>query len=286
MLNQRQLYLFNRARVQEPETGDPALLGFERQWIAKRLEGVASEDSPLDLSGLRERLAQLAASAQEGPTESARYVCERMSLEEFRILVQEFAVDGLTEAQVFYYILPRLTLEAQMPMLRIMIDEFGCGNLKRAHTTLYVNLLRELGMPSDVEFYCERIEPACFEFVNLFYWLTLRADDPSYFAGAITYLETVIPEFFECYVQGCKRLGIRAHAYYSEHQHIDRFHAVDGHRLLRAMHAGHHLDLGKAWLGAQVASYITSAAFEAAVGKARRSSSVPRHDREQSADVQ
>lgn len=75
--------------------------------------------------------------------------------------------------------------------------------------------------------------------------------------------------FFECYVQACTRLAIAAHAYYSEHQHIDEFHAIEGHNVLRAMQATGTLDAGKAWAGAQLASAITAAAFEAAVAKAR-----------------
>lgn len=270
MLDHKQLYLFNRARLLEPATDGEELLELERRWIADHLAATPAHDAPGDLPALRRQLARMVADEQRETPDSARYVADQMSLDEFRILVQEFAIDGLTEAQVFYYVLPRLTLEAQMPMLRIMIDEFGSGNLKRAHTSLYMNLLRELRLPIDVAFYCERIEPACFAFVNVFFWLCLRADDPSYFAGAITYLETTIPVFFACYVQACQRLGIAAHAYYSEHQHIDAFHAIEGQRLLRAMQDTRTLDPSKAWRGARLASRITSAAFEAAVGKARR----------------
>jgi hypothetical protein len=269
MYDQRGLYLLNRARLQDPGSGPAALLELEREWIAGRLVDVASQGLPGDLSELRRRLSRLIADEQREAPESACYVAERMSLAEFRILVQEFAVDGLTEAQAFYYVLPRLTLEAQMPMLRIMIDEFGSGNLKRAHTTLYIELLRELELPTDLASYLERIDSTSFEFVNLFFWLALRADDPSYFAGAITYLETVIPVFFECYAVACRRLEIRAHAYYSEHQHIDVFHAREGQRLLQAMQTTRTLDPGKAWLGVRLASDITGSAFEAAVVKAR-----------------
>jgi hypothetical protein len=273
MFDHRRLYLFNRARLRDPQVRSPALLAFERRWIADQLASFlphgAPHAAPRDPAELRRRLAQRIEDEQREAPASARYVAEQMTRDEFRILVQEFAIDGLTEAQVFYYVLPRLALEAQMPLLRILIDEFGSGNLKRAHTSLYVNLLRELQMPIDLEFYCDRIEPACFAFVNLFFWLCIRADDPSYFAGAITYLETSIPVFFACYVQACKRLALAGHAYYSEHQHIDAFHALEGHNLLRAMHATGTLDAGKAWTGVQLASAITSAAFEAAVAKAR-----------------
>jgi hypothetical protein len=268
--DQRQLYLFNRARLRDPQASAPDLLDFERQWISSHTAEASSSGAPADLAELRIQLARMIEDEQREVPDSARYVAEHMTIDEFRVLVQEFAVDGLTEAQVFYYVLPRLPLEAQMPMLRIMIDEFGSGNLKRAHTSLYMNLLRELGMPTEPAFYFDRIEPECLAFVNLFFWLGIRADDPSYFAGAITYLETTIPVFFECYVQACHRLGVQAHAYYSEHQHIDAFHAIEGQNLLRAMHATRTLDPGKAWVGVRLASIITGCAFEAAVAKARR----------------
>lgn len=273
MLGQRELYFFNRERLQDPYGGGGAPLAFERGWIEERLRPFADLPAPRDLAELRARLAQLIADESQAPSASASYVAESISREQFRTLVQEFAIDGLTEAQAFYYVLPRLTLEAQMPMLRIMIDEFGSGNLKRAHTTLYVNLLRELEMPTALAHYCELICSECFEFVNLFFWLGLRADDPSYFAGAITYLETSIPSFFSCYVQACERLGIEAHAYYSEHRHIDAFHAIEGQRLLRAMETTDSLDLNKAWLGAQLASSITGMAFDAAVERAKQTPS-------------
>ncbi len=267
---QARLYDFNRARLRNPSLDLDHHIPFEKNWIDAHLRRIHQHQPPLDLNGLLACLDELITQEGAHLPESSVYVTSRMTREEFKILVQEFAVDGLTEAQVFYFILPRLSLEAQMPMLRIMIDEFGSGNLQRAHTTLYIELLRELGMPLDVAHYCSTIESTSFEFVNLFFWLTLRADDPSYFAGAITYLESSIPNFFECYVQACKRLAIASHAYYSEHQHIDMFHATEGRRLLRAMNAGKDLNVAKAWAGIHLASHITNMAFEGAVSKARQ----------------
>lgn len=269
-MTQYELYRYNRARIDDPAGDSPALLlAVERQWIDGVLPPRGLADAPSTLRELQQRLAELIATEQETMPASARFVAQEMTLAQFRVLVQEFAVDGLTEAQAFYYVMPRLTLAAQMPMLRIIIDEFGAGNPRRAHTNLYVELLRELGMPTDLAAYEQRVCEECLGFVNLFYWLTLRADDPSYFAGAITYLETAIPAFFECYVQACDRLGIQHSNYYSEHQHIDRFHAIEGQRLLRAMDASATLDPAKAWVGAWLTSTVTATAFEAAVDKAR-----------------
>ena len=266
---QRSLYQSNRARLQSPWSHDSGIDAFERDWIAQRMSELGPAPLPRSLAELKSALEVQIKSEHDAPHESVSYVAEHMMHDEFRILVQEFAVDGLTEAQVFYYALPRLSLEAQMPLLRIMIDEFGSGNIKRAHTTLYIDLLSELDMPSSLEYYLERISPTSFEFVNLFFWLTLRADDVSYFAGALTYLETVIPSFFECYALACRRLKIQSHAYYTEHQHIDGFHAIDGQRLLAAMNVTGTLDPGKACQGALLASAITDRAFRDAVSKAR-----------------
>lgn len=271
MLTQRDLYLANRTGLQAPKANSSAIDDFERGWIEQRLGEMGETSHPGSLKELKAALKDRISGEQATPGRSAVYVAERMQLEEFRILVQEFAVDGLTEAQVFYYALPRLPLEAQMPLLRIMIDEFGSGNIKRAHTTLYVELLRELTMPTELEFYLDQTGPASLEFVNLFFWLTLRADDISYFAGALTYLETTIPVFFGCYAQACSRLGVQAHAYYTEHQHIDGFHAIEGQRLLAAMDVCDVLNADKAFRGALLASHITDKAFEDAVAKARKS---------------
>lgn len=267
---QASLFAFNRERLRTPALPEGPHLDFEAKWMGNLVRSFGQLDMPQHLADLLSSLdAQIQQEATQQP-ESSAYVAAHMTRDEFKILVQEFVPDGLTEAQVFYFILPRLSLAAQMPMLRIMIDEFGSGNLQRAHTTLYIALLRELGMATTLAAHCPHIEPTSFAFVNFFFWLTLRADDPSYFAGAITYLESAIPSFFACYVEACERLHITAHDYYSEHRHIDVFHAREGRRLLQAMNADQTLDVSKAWAGIQMASHITAEAFEVAVAKARR----------------
>ncbi|TVP58298.1 MAG: iron-containing redox enzyme family protein [Halomonadaceae bacterium] len=285
MPTQKQLYLYNRQRLQFPMLIDEELLRFEQQWIGQYLGPL--EKVVTDFSHWKERFQQLMAMEAAATPESAQYVGHHMTREEFSVLVQEFAVDGLTEAQAFYFILPRLPFAAQMPMLRIMIDEFGCGNLKRAHSTLYIHLLEELEMPVTLEHYIECIEEPGFAFVNLFLWLTRRPRPRSFYAGAITYLETVIPRFFTCYVQACDRLAIKAHAYYSEHCHIDAFHAEEGQRLLRTLHKEGALNADHAWQGVCLAAQITEEAFETAVSKARQGGwEAPRKPREGAASCQ
>lgn len=274
MLSQAHLYQHNQHTLRYDLTAFNDLYrSYESHWVERVMLTLPEADPQSGglntVADLMDAIDVLVQAEAETESDTVHYVSHRMEREEFRILVQEFALDGLTEAQAFYFIMPRLPLAAQLPMLRILIDEFGSANSKRMHTALYVNLLEELAMPVDREHYVNCISESSFAFVNQFYWLTLRAEDPSYFAGAITYLESVIPFFFPCYVNACKRLGIAAHHYYSEHCHIDHFHALEGKRLLQAMDREQCLDLDKAWSGVRFSQHITQEAFDQAVTKAR-----------------
>jgi hypothetical protein len=269
IVSQKSLFRANRALIETLQPIPAELLDFEQQWLDAAIRDSMTEQQPASLGELRAMLAALVEQDKAEEPETARYVAEHMSLDEFKILVQEFALDGLTEAQVFYHLMPRLSLEAQMPMLRMMIDEFGSGNIKRSHTTLYKVLLDELGMPTDLESNIQANAEAGCTFPNMFCWLTMRAHDPSYFAGVITYFETVVPFFFGCYTTLCDRLGIKAHTYYSEHVHIDVFHALEGQRLLKAMDNDKQLNHANAWQGICMGRLITNHAFDQAVYKAQ-----------------
>lgn len=269
MSTQKLLFQYNRETVRTPLHYSREIIEQESNWVQGRLNDSKISKYPLNWAQFQEDFAALMDYEKKLDSNSADYVANEMSYNEFRLLVQEFAIDGLTEAQVFYYILPRLPLDAQMPMLRIMIDEFGSGNSRYAHTSLYVDLLNELSMPTEYEFYIDHIADTSYEFVNLFYWLAIRADDPSYFCGALTYLESIIPTAFACYVNCCQRLNIKAHAYYSEHQHIDYYHAQEGMHILKALNSRQCLNYRKAWQGVNLASCITNNAFEGAVARAK-----------------
>jgi len=270
VINQKFLFQRNRKNIFSSSIWTADIDTFEKTWIEARLAECESLIRPKSYQELYDAFsAQLKIERTEYDNALSVYVENLMPLDEFKVLVGEFALDGLTEAQVFYNILPKLPLTAQMPMLRIMIDEFGSGNLKYAHTTLYINLLRELDMPYNCEDYLPTVSDSSLEFVNLFYWLCIRVNDPSWFVGALTYLETIIPDAFDCFAKACKRLNISSHAYYTEHQHIDFYHAQESLRILKAMDATQSLNYEAAFKGMLLASLITNRAFDDAVKIAR-----------------
>ena len=210
----------------------------------------------------------IADGASDGRS-SADFLANDATREQFRAVVADYAVDGLTEAQNFFPALPRLPIRAQMAVMRVLIDEFGCGNLQRAHSELYMDLLRELDLPTDLASHLADVSAETLAFVNCFYWLASRAPDVEYFLGALAYLEAYIPTGFACFDAACRRLGIKHGLYYSEHIHIDDFHKQELQIAIREYDRVHGCDYAKLQVGMTLLRRLLGASFEAATDRAR-----------------
>jgi hypothetical protein len=270
--NQKALFRYNRKTgLDGRQYAD--LIRYEEAWIKSLLQPLADCLEPIDsFQAFRERIHAMVERQAESLPPSALFLAHDADRAQFKILVDQFAIDGLTEAQAFLPILPRLPFPVQMPIMRVLIDEFGCGNLERMHSHLYSLLLQELGSPTDLDRFVTDARDEVCEFVNVFHWMSKRAPYVEYFLGALTWFESVVPAFFAPYVQACDRLDIAAHHYFSEHIHIDVFHAQSA--LLACREGEKHIDsfdYGRALLGAQLIEAITERAFDAAVAAARES---------------
>ncbi|MEV8475168.1 iron-containing redox enzyme family protein [Streptomyces sp. NPDC051173] len=241
----------------------------ERDWVVARVAHLEETTPPLaSRADWVAALEDLLAKESEG-TPAGRYLAEEATLAQMTSVVAEFAPDGLTEAQNFFPAVPRLPLRAQMAVMRVLIDEFGCGNLQQAHSQLYVNLLAELGLPLELDAYLDRTSDETYAFLDVFYWLTQRAPRMEYFLGGLAYLEASIPSAFTVQARACERLGIANGRYYTEHLHIDTFHRKEMQVAIREYEAAHGLDPTRLWVGALLVSELIGTAFEAAVERAR-----------------
>ena len=270
MAGQKELFLDNRA-LQTPEVLS-RILRIERPWIEACV--MALEETAEKVESFAAYKIQLKALLEEDektPPPSLIYLAEDATHDEFRFLVSQFAVDALTEAQAFLPIIPRLSYRSQMPMMRVLIDEFGCGNLGQMHSNIYCDLLAELDLPTELE---PHVEVACdevFKYVNIFHWMTKRAISCEYFLGGLAWFESVVPWFFSFYMKACERLGVASSKYFSEHIHIDIFHARDVLQSLRAAEAEGPVDYTKVWVGSQVAWQLASEAFDKVCELAKQS---------------
>lgn len=241
----------------------------EAAWIEPFVAGLEDRTPPLaGRADWKDRLGELLALERAG-SPAGSYLAEKATREQFAHVVREFALDGLTEAQNFFPAIPRLPMRAQMAVMRVLIDEFGCGNLQQTHSRLYLDLLAELGLPQELESFLDTTGDETYEFLNVFYWLTQRAGHVEYFLGALAYLEASIPDAFTVQARACARLGLAQGRYYTEHLHIDTFHMREMQTAIKEYEAERGLDATKLWTGAQLVSQLIGGAFDAAVERAR-----------------
>jgi hypothetical protein len=243
------------------------ILVAESDWIASDMAAIGESDNPVDFARFREGLNN--ALTDDGRRSAAAcHIAQKASRDELAAIVAQYAVDGLTEAQAMFYVIPRLPPDVQMPVIRVLIDEFGCGNGRAAHSQLYRDLLEELGLPGALESYVDGTRPELFAFVNVYHWLTRRAPAVDYYLGALAYTEAAIPASFQVFAEACGRLGIKNSDYFTEHVHIDEFHARDALQAIRRMDSTCGIDYAKAWMGVELVRRIGHAAFQAAVAVA------------------
>jgi hypothetical protein len=262
---QRELYELYR-QVPDAE-GYAAMLDIEEQWIlplAHRFEADAPDFS--STVEVLEVLKQFLAEEEAQVSANDTFLANEATLEQFKAVVREFALDGLTESESLLPVVPRLPYRSGMAVFRVLIDELGCGNDDKSHSQLYRNLLRELGMSTDVDDYLDVTGPESYAYVNMFHWLASRAPSPQYFLGAYAYFEASVLYGFQSFARAAQRLGIRQDAYYTEHLYIDSYHSNHMRTAIRSLEDP---DPAKIWAGVRLASLIVGEATEAAVNRAR-----------------
>lgn len=266
---QRRLYRHNRS-IPDVD-GYAEMLELERDWVVAMAADIERRSprlrSRVDLMAALGRL--LCEEEAAGPSENERFLAEDASLEQFKGVVAEFAVDGLVESQSHLAIIPRLPAKARMAVFRVLVDEFGCGNDGQEHAALYRDLVAELGMPTELEHYVGLAGEPSLAYVNLFYWLAARAPAAEYFLGAYAYFESSVLYAYRCYAAAAQRLGVANRKYYTEHLYIDTFHSKQMQAAIRALEQDRPVDFGKVWTGVQLTSAVVAEATDSAITKVR-----------------
>ncbi|MDV9189427.1 iron-containing redox enzyme family protein [Streptomyces sp. SR27] len=262
---QRELHgLYRRV----PNLGDyGSMAAIEERWILPRAKAYETSAPRFGSAGeLLQALKEFLSEEEASIPESATFLAEHATLEQFKVVVRQFALDGLTESESLLPVVPRLPYRSAMAVFRVLIDELGCGNEEKAHSQLYRDLLTELGMSLDLDDYLDETTPECFAYVNMFHWLASRASSPQYFLGAYAYFETSVLYAFQSFARAARRLGIVHDAYYTEHLYIDSYHSSHMRTAIRALDEP---DLAKIWAGVRLASDIVGTATETAIARAR-----------------
>ncbi|WP_426363098.1 iron-containing redox enzyme family protein [Streptomyces sp. E-08] len=253
-----------------PNLGDyGSMTSIEERWILPKARAYEASAPRFGSAGeLLQALKEFLAEEEAALPESATFLAEHATLEQFKVIVRQFALDGLTESESLLPVVPRLPYRSAMAVFRVLIDELGCGNEEKAHSQLYRDLLTELGMSLELDDYLDETTPECYAYVNMFHWLASRASSPQYFLGAYAYFETSVLYAFQSFARAARRLGIVHDAYYTEHLYIDSYHSNHMRTAIRALDEP---DFAKIWAGVRLASDIVGEATETAIARARES---------------
>ncbi|MER7534408.1 iron-containing redox enzyme family protein [Streptomyces sp. NPDC097704] len=251
-----------------PNLGDyGSMASIEERWILPKARAYEDSAPAFGSAGeLLQALKEFLAEEEAALPESATFLAEHATLDQFKVIVRQFALDGLTESESLLPVVPRLPYRSAMAVFRVLIDELGCGNEEKAHSQLYRDLLTEFGMSLELDDYLDETTPECYAYVNMFHWLASRASSPQYFLGAYAYFETSVLYAFQSFARAARRLGIVHDAYYTEHLYIDSYHSNHMRTAIRALDEP---DFAKIWAGVRLASDIVGEAQEAAIALAR-----------------
>ena len=190
---------------------DPGLLGLrltlERRF-EERLRGLTAPDSwPDDVIGELRRLS----SAEDGPSLS-EYVETKATLEQFRELCIHRSGWQLKEADPHSWAIMRITGAPKAVLVGLQHDEYGAGEPRDVHSTLFAESMRLVGLDERYGAYVDRMPAITLATVNLVSMLGLHRRLLPAVIGHLTLFETTSVGPMSRYSRALARLGFDADA--------------------------------------------------------------------------
>lgn len=205
---------------------EPSLLEFRRTLEDAFEKELAAAVPPApDANGdLPARLIALARSG-EGRSLSKR-VAREATIEQFRELVVQRSAYHLKEADPHSWAIPRLTGAAKAALVEIQADEYGSGDARAMHSSLFARTMRALGLDDAYGAYLPRLPGITLANVNLMSFFGLHRRWRGAAAGHLALFEMTSTEPNRRYGDALRRLGFGAGAtaFYDEHVEADAVH--------------------------------------------------------------
>jgi hypothetical protein len=192
----------------------------------------ASEAAKHDTHALRALNVEVAlrerAAADVDPPLSAtgRYFCEDAGEPAYRKLLAIASLDGLVEASQLSRTLGGVSNEVHAMLTRLLLEEYGCGRLRRKHSSYFEAMLTVLGMDTTPEAYFDSIPWQVLAAINHSFLLSERKRHFLRYIGGLLYTEISVPSAFHAYRTCAARLGLSdtGRAYWDLHIKEDERH--------------------------------------------------------------
>ena len=190
---------------------DGGLLGLRRvleRRFEERLRELTAPDSwPEDVIGELRRLS----SVEDGPSLS-EYVETKATLEQFRELCIHRSGWQLKEADPHSWAIMRTTGAPKAVLVGLQYDEYGAGEPRDVHSTLFAESMRLVGLDERYGAYVDRMPAITLATVNLVSMLGLHRRLLPAVIGHLTLFETTSVGPMSRYSRALARLGFDAEA--------------------------------------------------------------------------
>jgi hypothetical protein len=144
----------------------------------------------------------------------------------FRTLAIQLAGDFLVESSAMGRNLLGSYGPEQSELFKVMIDEYGYGVHGKKHSTLYENLLRDIGLTNGVHDYWQFYLTSSLALNNYYNYISRSHSLFFRYVGAIFQAETAFIRFCRQVERFMREHYPRAtRAYFAEHAHIDIHHS-------------------------------------------------------------
>ena len=185
---------------------DAGLLGLRRS-LEQRFEGSLRELTTPDSwpDDVLEELRRV-SSGQDGPSLS-EYVDSKATLEQFRELCVHRSGWQLKEADPHSWAIMRITGAPKAALVGLQYDEYGAGEPRDVHATLFADSMRLIGLDSRYGAYLDRMPAITLATVNLVSMFGLHRRLLGALVGHLTLFETTSVGPMSHYSRAVARLG-------------------------------------------------------------------------------
>ncbi|MFW6187293.1 MAG: iron-containing redox enzyme family protein [Actinomycetota bacterium] len=199
-----------------------------REVLSDALEARLRAEVPVDdVPGTPQSVADALfalAAADDGPG-LARFLSGRADEEQAREFLQLKSVYQLIEADPHTWVIPRLRGRAKAALIEIQADEYGGGDPRRVHSTLFAAGMREAGLDDAYGAAVDRVPAEWLAGVNTVTMFGLHRRLRGAVVGHLAMYEMTSSVPSKFLARGFRRLGLpTVAAYYDEHVVADAAH--------------------------------------------------------------
>jgi heme oxygenase-like protein len=207
----------------------PELLGFrsslERPFEAAMREAVSDRIAWVLPSATIDVTLRRVIRADRGPSLSA-FLEEEGTVEQFREFLIQRSPYQLREADPHTFGIPRLAGRAKAALVEIQADEYGGGDPRWMHSSLFAGAMRALDLDVTAGTYLDLLPGSTLAWVNLMSLVGLHRRLRGALVGHLAAFEMTSCAPNRRYGNGLRRLGFgpEATAYFDEHVEADAVH--------------------------------------------------------------